>query len=648
MARKLRRKEEAETKAPATQLETDLALVKQQFLDADNSTIDERDEAETARLYFDGHQWTEDEITAIESRGQSAYVDNKIKDKVEYLLGMERKSRTDPKAYPRTIEDEAGADAATDALRFVADDNMFNYVRSDAAENMFIEGRGTIQVIIDKKYGGKRPKICVQHVRWDRSYADPHSMKADYSDASYKGIITWMDYDDAVDKWPDKREEIDSSFEAATPHSETTDDTPQFVISTNNRKRIQVLEHQWLKNGKWYSCKFVSGGFIEEPAVSAYEDENGEPACSIEMQALYREGKTGRAYGAIRRYKDLQDNWNKRGSKALHLLNSNQIIMEDGAAGSDPEAVARVRAEAARPDGVLTVIPGMKLEINKNLELSNAHVQLMLLAGQALDVTGPNAALSGQTGDISGRAKQIDQQGGLVQIDKPFDSIKFLTLRVYRQIWNRITQFWTAETWIRVRGEEQLKFVALNRKVTRAEVIATELKTAQMPDDEKAAILQQIASDPQYQQQVVLNNVAELDVDITIDDSPDVLTLQHETFATFGELAKTGMVQIPPKVLIEAAPLRSSEKRKMLDALSGSNDPMQAQMAQMQMEMTQLAKSNAEFKNMLLEAQIAKTVSETNKAEASAKETMVDSVIKTAEFINPETPAVSKTQVSVN
>lgn len=630
---------------PKATSEDDHALVKQQFLDSENSTLTERDEGQTHRAYYDGKQWTDEEVTEIEFRGQSVITDNKIKDKVEYLLGMERKTRTDPKAYPRNARDEASADAATDALRYVADDNMFNYVRSDAAENMFIEGRGAIEIIIDKKYGGKIPKICLRHIRWDRCYADPHSMKCDYSDASYKGIITWMDYDTAVARWPDSRAELDNSFNASETQTETYDDKPRFFINTLNRKRVQIFEHYYLKGDKWWFCKFVAGGFIEKPKPSAYLDEHGEPECPIEMQAMYREGESGQSYGVIRRYKDLQDDWNKRRSKSLHLLNVNQVEMEDGAAGNNPEAIENIRREAARPDGVLTTLPGMKLTINKNLDLSSGHVQLMMLTGQSLDATGPNAALAGQTGSISGRAKQIDQQGGLVQIDKPFDSIKFLTLRVYRQIWNRVKQFWTAETWIRVRDDEQLKFVALNRKVTRGEVIADELKSADIPDEEKAEILEMIAADPQYQQPVVLNNVAEIDVDITIDESPDVLTLQQEQFGTLAELAKSGL-PIPPKALIEASSLRN--KRKILDAMSGANDPMQQQMAQMQQQLAQLELSNKQMQGMLLEAQVRKTVTEAEKNAAATVESQVDASVKIAQFIAPEMPAAPKTQVSVN
>lgn len=631
---------------PKTTSEDDHALVKQQFLDSENSTITERAESQTHRAYYDGKQWTEEEVAAIEARGQPVITDNKIKDKVEYLLGMERKTRTDPKAYPRNVRDEASAEAATDALRYVADDNMFNYVRSDAAENMFIEGRGAIEIIVDKKYGGKIPKICLRHIRWDRVYVDPHSMQADYLDKSYVGVITWMDYEIAVAKpeWKDKREVLDASFADVIP-SETFDDNPKFVILTTSRKRIQVFQHYYLKAGKWWYCEFVSGGFLKEPAKSAYLDENDEPSCPIEVQAMYREGKSGQSYGVIRRYKDLQDDWNKRRSKSLHYLNTNQVIMEDGAAGSEPDAVDRVRAEAARPDGVITRIPGMDLELVKNLDLSQGHISLMMLTGQSLDATGPNAALSGQTGSISGRAKQIDQQGGLVQIDKPFDAIKYLTLRVYRQIWNRVTQFWTAETWIRVRDDEQLRFVALNRKVTRGEVIADELKSADMPDEEKAAILQQIDADPQYKQPVTLNNVAEIDVDITIDDSPDVLTLQQEQFGTLAELAKSGL-QIPPKALIEASSLRN--KRKILDAMSGANDPMQQQMAQMQQQLAQLELANKQMQGMLLEAQVRKTVAETENKAAATVESEVDAAVKVAQFISPETPAAPKTQVSVN
>jgi hypothetical protein len=45
------------------------------------------------------------------------------------LCGLERRARTDPKAFPRTPAEDDRADAATQALRYVADDNDYSRIR---------------------------------------------------------------------------------------------------------------------------------------------------------------------------------------------------------------------------------------------------------------------------------------------------------------------------------------------------------------------------------------------------------------------------------------------------------------------------------------------------------------------------------------
>lgn len=634
-------KESKPQKEPKSDQATDHALVLAQFEDAENSTLESRAEAELHRRYFDGYHWTDEEIRILESRGQPVITDNKIKDKVEFLLGLERKTRADPKAYPRNVPtDEQSAEAATDALRYVADQNMFHYVRSNVAENMFIEGMGGIEVVIDTKYGGRAPKVCVRKIRWDRLYADPHSMECDYSDAMYKGFITWMDHDVALAKWPKKKDVLEACFAGGQETSETYDDKPRYYINTVGRKRVQVFTHYYKRAEKWFYCVFCKGGFLEEPRESPYENEFGEPECPLEFQAMYRDGDDGAAYGVIRRYKDLQDDWNKRRSKSLHLLNTNQIIMEDGAVGeaADPQAINKLRKEAARPDGVITHIPGTTLTIEKNLDLAQGHTQLMMLTGQALDATGPNAALQGTTGSISGRAKQVDQQGGQIQIDRPFDQIRFLTLRVYRQIWNRIRQYWTQEMWVRVRDEEQVKFTALNRPKMWAQIIAEQLQKMPWPDEEKAMILQQVAQDPKFRQVIMTNDVANLDVDITIDEGPDVVTLQQEQFQVIADLIKAG-IQIPPKALIEASSLRN--KQKILSDMSGGDDPAAQEMAEMQ-------KRLANLEALSKEAAIRKTMSEVEKNEAATAESQVDASVKLAQFTSGPEVTPAKTAVTVN
>lgn len=630
-----------------------LDYVKAQFVDAEDAapTLAHREHGAKARRYRDGEQWTDAEIAKLEARGQPVITDNKIADKVEYLLGVERNGRTDPKAYPRNVpSDEQSADAATDALRYIADANMFNYVRSSAAEVMFVEGVCGIEIVVDKtkKLAGS-PKIAIRDIRWDRLYWDPHSMKADFSDAKYKGVVTWMDYEEAVAKFgtnKDAKAALEASIDRAATanNSEETDDKPRWVTNTSDRRRVQILDHYFLQPDGWWHCVFVDGGFLEKPAKSAYLDyessEEGVPACPIEIQALHRRGEDGEPYGRVKRDLDLQDDWNKRRSKSLHLLNVNQIEAEEGAFPDrdGTPGIEVARREASRPDGVILRTPGMEATVSRNLDLALGHLRMMELTGQSLAASGPNAALLGASGATSGRAKMVDQQGGMIAIDTPFDTLKYLVLRVYRQVWNRVRQFWTQETWLRVRDEEHLRFVALNRVRTRGEVIAETLAKRQMPDEEKQQILARIASDPYYREQIKQNDVALLDVDIILDDAPDVVSLQQEQFTMLVQLAES-RPEVPFKTLVELSSLSAENKRKVL-AQDEAPDPMQAQMQAMQAKM-------AELELILSEAKVRREVAATAKDEAAANESRIDAAVKVAEFTGADA-GQPKTSVSVN
>ena len=94
------------------------------------------------RDYVCGFQWSSAEKEALRARGQPDVTINYCSRKVELMCGLERKSRTDPKAFARNPTDDDKADAATQALRYIADDNNFPIIRSDVYENLLVEGVG--------------------------------------------------------------------------------------------------------------------------------------------------------------------------------------------------------------------------------------------------------------------------------------------------------------------------------------------------------------------------------------------------------------------------------------------------------------------------------------------------------------------------
>jgi len=187
----------------------------------------------------------------------------------------------------------------------------------------------------------------------------------------------------------------------------------------------------------------------------------------------------------------------------------------------------------------------MKMEVRENADLAEGQFKLLQEAQIALSATGPNEALLGTTGDISGRAKQVDQQGGAIQLGILTDSLRYWQKRVMTATWSRIKQFWTGEMWVRITDDENSRFLAINSSYP-----------PNHPHVQKGMA----------QPGAPMNSVAEMDVDIIIDESPDVVTVQQEQFQQLVDLAKGG-VPIPPQAIIQASNLRN--KQQVLDAMSG-------------------------------------------------------------------------------
>jgi len=565
-----------------------------------DATITSREESMRARDYYDGYQWTAEEIAAMKARRQPPIVDNKIKDKIDYMVGLEVASRTDPKAYPRTPAHEQDAEAITDALRYIGDAQDFPKIRSDVAENMFIEGMGGAEVIA--KRSGDGMDVVIRRNRWERCYWDPYSSEADFGAARVLGTFAWMDIDDARGKWKDHADLWDQATAQFSTGgmSESDDDRPSEVPHFDaKRRRVRVIEQYYRHQGTWLRCVFVKGGFLEEPKPSPYHDEDGEPEHPYAWVSAYVD-KDNRRYGIVRRFESLQDEINHRRSKSLHLLNTRGVVLDDGAVSD----VQKLRKELAKPDYVVEKTPGMELAINQNLDLSAGHAALLQQATEALSITGPKAPTN-VSASQSGRAKQLDRQSDALEVGRLFDKLRHFQKVAYRKAWHRVKQFWTEEKWVRIRDDEGApKFAVLNKGLTAAELM-------QVAQQNGMPVLPQLAEMAALTPTKVLakrNDVAKLDVDIVLDDMPDVAVLQQEQFAELVTLAQAGVV-FPPDVYLDASNLRN--KKALKEKLTGGDSPELQAAAQVQQEL-QARGANAEVTS--LEAEAAKAVEEAKQA----------------------------------
>lgn len=580
---------EDNVETPEVENEEILQRLVDTFEDFETTTATSRKETELDRDYYDGKQWTEDEIRALQARKQPVITINRIKPKIDFLLGMERQNRTDPKAYPRTPQHDQAANAASDALRYIADNNDFDQLSSECFESLLIEGTEAAEIYAEKK--GDSIEIGIASYQWDRIWWDIHSRKRDFSDAKVKGITLWMDLNDAKEKWKGKDEILESAFESSQSIDDTYEDTPRTLWSSKagKRERIRINMACFKEEGVWFYAYYVKNGFLTDPKPHPYKDEHGDPECPLEFQSAYVD-RDGFRYGVVRPLRDIQDEINKRRSKSLHLLNSRNVIMENGAV----QDIYKAKQELAKPDGIVEVNPQFRFELQNMSDLTAGQFQLMQESKNEIDSVGANP-LQGKTETGSGRAFMAKQQAGQMELGPVFDSHRAFKRRIYRQIWNRVRQYWTEQRWVRITDDERnIRFVGLNKPITMADQIKEQF----------GEIPKQFINDPRLNQQIGMENpIAEMDMDIIIEESPDVINIQQEQFEELARLAQVyGPQEVPFEEIVRFSQLRG--KDEYLKRVKG-DEQQKAANAQKQQEVEEMQKIaiNADIQDKMAAAE---------------------------------------------
>lgn len=603
-------------------LDDDLLLaVVRKFEEAEEAGNDARLVSERCRDYYDGNQLSEAQKAEYAKRKQPQLVNNRIRRKVDWLRGMEMQSRTDPRAFPRTPKHQQGAEAATDAIRYVCDKTDFDRQRSYVWENMLIEGFGGVEVIHEGQ------EVLINYYPSDRLFFDPYSRKADFSDARYLGAVVWADREALAQDYPEAKDAIDASIAISSGMIGAFEDTPAWKRWTDkSRQRTRLVLMHYLDGGVWKWAKFVKGGIIES-GDSPYVDEKGKSACQMVMQSAYV-GREGERYGSVVDMLDPQDELNMRRSKLLHMLNSRQTVTLKGAV-----SVSAMKAAMASADGNIEVDPdvasaaaerGLKpFEVLPQGDQIMGQFNLLQEVKQELDLLGANSGLAGKdpaAAGASGRAIMAKQQGGLIEIAPLTDNLSDFTRRVYREVWSRIRQFWREEKWIRVTDDERnVRFVGLNKQVTLGD------KLGQMAPEMAAAYAQQMGlmpNDPRLGQVVGMENpVEEMDVDILLEEVPDVVTLEAETFQAVANIAQSMPGSVPPDVLIELTP---GLKRDVKDKLLKKIEEQQQAQSQQGQQQAQFAQNEAGAKMDNLAADTQKKQADTQKTLSLASKTQVE------------------------
>lgn len=520
-----------------------------------------RDLTQTARLtakkhrrYYDG-RIDETLQRALRRKRQPDFTINRVRPGIEGMVGVVERGKSDPRAWPRTPQDEAASEVATDTLRYVSDVNRWQQNKLKVFRNMLVEGTAAVLVEVDAQL-----EVKIQRIRYEEFFFDPYSREPDFSDASYMGVAKWQYVDEIVAAYPELETQLRMLCSQGDYGSAdaTWDDRPEGIGSTTwtdpKRKRMLRVEMYKREGGEWLKCAFVGSLKLEE-GPSPYQDNDGKACNPIEAASAYVDDENQR-YGQVADMVGPQDEINVYRRRAAHHATFRQVQETDAvAAYADPE---EVRREAAKPDGVIPsgygIVPNDKFQLDLAL-LQEAKGEIERI-GPAPEVLGRQSA------SASGRAQLIRQQAGMTELAHLFAGLDDLELRVYRQVWARVRQFWKAPKFIRVTDDEDaVRFVQINEPVQGPPQPVIDPATGFPKID---PVTRQIAMAPQVVG--VRNEVAKMGVDIIVDSTPDTANVQQEQYAALVDLAKVGALgPNPGPLLLRASSL--PKKRELLDQL---------------------------------------------------------------------------------
>lgn len=476
---------------------------------------------------YDNIQWTEEDAQTLRERGQTPLVFNVTATTVDWVIGTEKRARTDFKVLPRRKEDDQPAQRKSELLKHLSDVNHSTFGVSRAFEDAAKVGVGWMGDGYQGDDDGE--PLFSRYESWRNILWDSSASEQCLKDARYLFRSKWVDLDVACATFPKRKALLARSVDHADTsafmdgYGDEVMDGPEIenqgkglhAIATSDhvtgyqRQRVRIIEAWFMMP---VSVDRISGGTFagelfdgfSRGHVEAIQEGDGEivqkPAMRMYV-ALFttagmlwlspspyrhnrlpftpiwnkRRGRDGMPYGLVRNIRDIQIDINKRASKALHILSTNKVIMDEDAL---PEATTleEFTEEVNRPDSVLLKRRGTEMKLNVDRDLSQWQLEMMSrnisMIQQVGGVTDENLGRS--TNAVSGVAIQARQEQGALATAKLLDNHWFAQQVRGEKTLANIEQFMSEEKMFRItnmRGRPE--WVKVNDGLPENDIVRT-------------------------------------------------------------------------------------------------------------------------------------------------------------------------------
>lgn len=459
---------------------------------ADNqSWIRGRDMMIKTFQYREGEQWTEAEKKELAKRHQPDTVNNQISVVVNRLVGdlVNQKFRVGYVGRNAPM-DEGIADVLSQIQMYVRQSNDLEFEERDMAEDGFTCGLGVLDVSVefDDMY---QPEIKVRHEDPLIVFPDPDSREYDWNkDARFIARAKWYNLDEVVELYPQAEADLKAVGSGVATFGDMSNSAQlanvdkfkgeKYIDRKNNR--VRLIEVQYKKYERMQIVILSDGtsaplpegtnvkGILKQAKAKGLKARLIEKLNTTICVGLYAAGillehketdhkyyslvpywayrrKTGEPYSLISLALSMQDAINKRESKALHLLNTNQAIYEKSAV-DDPQKIAE---EKAKPDGMIELRDGalsqQRFQLKENLELAASQFNMHQRAqGDLYSIVGLDQRMGQQTGEIrSGKGLQQKYAEASKPVATLFDNVRRTRKLFSRVILDYVQKYYTGE-----------------------------------------------------------------------------------------------------------------------------------------------------------------------------------------------------------
>lgn len=506
------------------------------------------EQAELCQAFFEGNQWTADEMNAMQDNGQVPIVVNRIAPRVNNLCGTDIQTRTKIKFRSRSavmnaesmLAEKTKSEALTDLGLYVQERNDASNEFSAVFQTALINGIGWLEVCYEEGKG-----IVIGWRPYDQFVWDVSDRTRDLSNLRWVARQHVMSRDEAMAKFPDKAEKIKQLPEMISSLRMYENTTSSYADETSTSKSVvwyydedsdmvQIWEYQYKLVETKYEATTADGRIIStfdkgeayraavsKDAVSMSKEDrvyslffvNDTLLDELELEyqtgeftyvpfVLRRQQKDGQPYGIVRAAIDSQRAYNKSRSKLLWLMNARQIVMDSDAV----EDINRLAQEAARPDGIIVKKAGKEMQFVPN----QAEVQYHYAALERNDLDIQAAlgifdeSLGVETNAVSGVAIQNRQTGTVRNSASHFDALRRYKRRIGRILLQLMLETFTEEVAFNIIDDMgEVKSIRLNSPILTED--------GEVVKDEKGRPL-------------VTNDIRTTNYDVFIDEMPDFNT----------------------------------------------------------------------------------------------------------------------------